>query len=307
MRSSARLSNVTVRYNSQIDPDAPNNSHFSMIRFVGTGNRVLEVGCAGGRVTRHLVDRGNEVVGIEIDPDAAVLAREFAGTVHVADLDLTSPTEFLAGEEFDVILLGDVLEHFRDPVATLTELASVLRPSGHLVVSVPNVAHIDVRMMLLGGSWAYQEYGLLDRTHLRWFTRSSLRELLAEVGFVATEVDRTTVPYAGTGLPVHPDLMSTDLERLIRADPEAETFQFIVKAELITEERLAADALADGPPIEWPDLMAERRELDARIAALDEQCEALTNEVDAWQRSRIVRYSAPLRRASTWARSSIRR
>lgn len=281
---------MTSRYDVAVDPDASNNPHSAAIRFVGSGHRVLEVGCAGGHVTRHLVERGNEVVGIELDPDAAESARRFAAEVHVADIDLV-PVSSLVDGPFDVALLGDVLEHLRSPVDALRDVVSVLGPEGRLVVSLPNVAHIDVRAMLLLGEWHYQDVGVLDRTHLRWFTRESVRELLAEVGFVATAVERVRVPYTGSKLPVRTDVIAPDIKRLIDADPEAETFQWVVSA-----ERSGDDVLAAADDIAWPDLAGERRQLEERIVALEEERDALANEVDAWRRSRLVRWSAPLRR-----------
>jgi len=290
---------MTSRYDVPVDPAATNNPHSAAIRLVGTGRRVLEVGCAGGHVTRHLADRGNEVVGIELDPTAAEHARQFATAVHVADLDDTLPSSLVDGE-FDVVVLGDVLEHLRDPAVVLADAVSVLGPAGRLVVSVPNVAHIDVRMMLLAGEWHYQDVGVLDRTHLRWFTRESLRALLADVGFVAVEVERVTVPFTGSGLPVRLDLASPEIRRLIEADPEAGTFQWVVAAERaeVGEHGVVLspdDALAATGPVPWPDLGEERRRLEAQVAELSERCEALGNEVDAWRRSRLVRWTAPIR------------
>lgn len=297
---------MTSRYDVPVDPAATNNPHSAAIRLVGTGGRVLEVGCAGGHVTRHLVDRGNEVVGIELDPDAAEHARQFATDVHVADLDHTAASSLVDGE-FDVVLLGDVLEHLRDPATVLADVTSVLGPSGRLVVSVPNVAHIDVRLMLLAGEWHYQDVGVLDRTHLRWFTRESLRSLLAEVGFVAVEVERVTVPFTGSGLPVRLDLASPEVRRLVEADPEAETFQWVVAAERaeVGEHGVVVapdDALVTDAPVPWPDLAAERRQLEAQVSALAGRCEALGNEVEAWRRSRLVRATAPIRRLAARVR-----
>ncbi|MEZ5296178.1 MAG: class I SAM-dependent methyltransferase [Ilumatobacteraceae bacterium] len=174
-------------YHVSVDPDADNNPHSIALRMVGAGHHVLEVGCWSGHVTEHLVAAGNTVVGVEIDVDAAAL-NGFADRVHVVDLDIVRLSG-IESDRFDVIVLGDVLEHLRDPAATLADLVGMLTDDGVLVVSIPNVAHIDVRLHLLSGHWDYQPAGLLDRTHLRWFTRATLRDLLAGVGFVATDLE----------------------------------------------------------------------------------------------------------------------
>jgi 2-polyprenyl-3-methyl-5-hydroxy-6-metoxy-1,4-benzoquinol methylase len=282
-------------YRTVVDPTAVNNPHSYAIQLVGAGHRVLEVGCSVGHVTQHLVAAGNTVVGVEIDADAAQEARAWASAVHVVDLDLTPLTTIESGT-FDVIVLGDVLEHLRDPAATLRDLVSLLEPDGRVIISVPHVGFIDVRLMLLEGTWAYQRDGLLDRTHLRWFTKSSLRDLLAEVGLVATRVERVTHAIGASQLPVNADLHAPDVIRFIEADPEAHTYQFVVEA-----ARHGASVL-DDTDIAWPNLADERAtlvgELDVLRSQSDElrtQNAAMRTELDAWHNARIVRWTAPLR------------
>ena len=287
---------MSETYRTVVDPTAVNNPHSYAIQLVGTGHRVLEVGCSVGHVTRHLVAAGNTVVGVEIDADAAEEARTWAAQVHVVDLDLTRLTTIESGP-FDVIVLGDVLEHLRDPASTLRDLLSLLEPDGRVIISVPHVGFIDVRLMLLEGTWAYQRDGLLDRTHLRWFTKSSLRDLLTEVGLVATRVERVTHSTGASLLPVNTGVHSPEVIRFIEADPEAHTYQFVVEA-----ARHGASVL-DDDEIAWPNLADERAaivsELDAlrsESGGLRTQNAAMQSELDAWHNARIVRLTAPLRR-----------
>lgn len=276
---------MSARYGTPVDPTARNNPHAYAISMVGSGRRVLEVGCSVGHVTEHLVAAGNTVVGIEIDAEAAELARRFASEVHVADV-ATTPLRELVEPGFDVVLLGDVLEHLPDPDAALAAAVDLLTPDGRVVISVPHVAYVDVRLMLLEGTWAYQTDGLLDRTHLRWFTYAGLGELLGGAGLTATRVERVVLPPYESGLPVTPGRHGADVLRFVLADPEATTYQFVIEA-----RRAAAGepALPPAAAPAWPDLDAER-------AAMEEELVALRNEVDAWRRSRLVRLTAPLRR-----------
>jgi SAM-dependent methyltransferase len=290
-------------YRVQVDPAATNNPHSYALQLTGGGHRVLEVGCSVGHVTEHLIAAGNTVVGVEIDPDAAAQASEWAETVHVLDLDTERVSSVEAGP-FDVILLGDVIEHLRDPIAAMRDLLSLLADDGRIIVSVPNVSHIDIRLMLLEGTWAYQHNGLLDRTHLRWFTRESLRSLLGELGLTARRVERVRNGIGSSGLPVTPGLHSPDVISFVQADPEALTYQFVVEAVRSTPGLV--DALEpDGSP--WAEVMARRLALEAELAAtrhevseLQAHNEALQTEVDAWKNSKLARISAPLR--SVWAR-----
>lgn len=283
---------MSHQYGTQVDPDALNNPHSIAVRLVGSDQRVLEVGCSVGHVTEHLVARGNRVVGVEIDPEAAALAQRFAERVHRVDLDVT-PLSSVEHARFDVVLLGDVLEHLRDPVAVLSDLVSLLEPPGRLVVSVPNVAHIDVRLHLLEGRWEYQAEGLLDRTHLRWFTRRGLRELLDAVGFRAVRLEPVVLGLGGSQLPVTPGLHGAEIVRFIESDPDAHVFQFVVEARP-TPLADGVDALA-AHRVQPPDLDAERRAVHDEVAALRTEAVALRNEVDAWRRSRVVRLTSGLR------------
>ena len=159
-------------------------------------------------------------------------------------------------------MLGDVIEHLRDPLATITDLLALLDDGGRLIISVPNVSHVDIRLMLLEGTWAYQPDGLLDETHLRWFTNRSLSQLLGRVGFTARRVERVRHGIGASGLPVTPGLHSPDVIRFIESDPEAHTYQFVVEAVRTAPD--VTDALA---PVEadWPDLLAERAQLEAEL------------------------------------------
>ena len=173
---------IENRYVVEVDPSAPNNAHAIALGFVGFDRDVLEVGAGAGHVTRVLAERGNRVTAVDIDPVALESAAPFASSVHSGDLDVMVLDELVGPGPFDAVLMGDVLEHLRDPVATLRAARRVLRPGGSIVVSVPNVAHIDLRLHLFIGRWQYQPIGLLDATHVRFFTRETLEEALAQAG-----------------------------------------------------------------------------------------------------------------------------
>lgn len=162
-------------------------AHRLVLDAVGPGAHVLDVGCATGYLARELLARGAASVdGIEFDPAAAEQARAHCRDVVVGDLEapLTrSAVEALARP--DTIICADVLEHLRDPWATLTWLRTLLPEdgSGKAIISIPNIAHWTARRALLRGRFDYADHGLFDRTHLRFFTRDSVRELARRAGF----------------------------------------------------------------------------------------------------------------------------
>jgi len=150
------------------------------------GQRILDVGCAAGAMGAAMLAAGAaEVAGIEVHPPAAGLARSRLSAVYGYDLDELPELPYPDGY-FDVITAADVLEHVRDPAALLRHLRRWLSAAGRLVCSIPNVRHQSVLLpLLVHGRWDYAEAGILDRTHLRFFTVESMRRLLAEAGFVA--------------------------------------------------------------------------------------------------------------------------
>jgi 2-polyprenyl-3-methyl-5-hydroxy-6-metoxy-1,4-benzoquinol methylase len=201
----------------------------AQLALIPEGSRVLEVGTAAGHVTRALKHKGCQVTGIEVDPDLARLAAPACRRVivgNVEDLDLDAELS----EEFDVVLCGDVLEHLRDPGFVLQKLKRRLAPTGHLVVSMPNVAHASVRLNLLAGTFAYVEEGLLDATHLRFFTLASIAELFNRNGFEIRDLYRARSGLFSTEIKLAPAQVNAFAVRQVVQDQEATSYQFVFRA-----------------------------------------------------------------------------
>ncbi|RJX20675.1 MAG: glycosyltransferase [Ammonifex sp.] len=151
--------------------------------------KVLDIGCAAGMMSAALKERGvEEVVGVEINAAAAQEAAARLDRVLVGDiekLDLPYPEKY-----FDAVVMGDVLEHLRDPWVVLARLQNYLAEEGTVIASIPNVANISIIMGLINGEWHYANAGILDRTHLRFFTLDGIREMFANTGYRVVSVDR---------------------------------------------------------------------------------------------------------------------
>lgn len=189
------------------------------------GDRVLEGGVSSGYFAELLVRTGRRVDGIELDAVAAERARRVCERVWVGDLQHVDVRE-LDGP-YDLLLFGDTLEHVPDPVIVLRTLASKLRPGGTLVVSIPNVANWAVRLGLLAGRFRYTDRGILDRTHLRFYTRRTVVEMVEEAGFTVDEV-------AGT-IPVpllHSEPLCRVAHRVGNLRPSLFAYTFLVTAHL---------------------------------------------------------------------------
>jgi O-antigen biosynthesis protein len=195
-----------------------------------TAVRILDVGCGAGWLGASLKARGNtEVVGIEINPAAAAEAATRLDRVCQVDLNGQDPLPFPLGY-FDCLIFADVLEHLVEPGQVLRWLMRYLQPEGCVVISLPNVRHYSVvQDLLVNGQWIYATAGILDRTHLRFFTWESVLGLLREVGLRGDEVEPVLTP----ANPVIDQLLkvvqaaggNVDQARL-----ELQTYQFVFRA-----------------------------------------------------------------------------
>jgi 2-polyprenyl-3-methyl-5-hydroxy-6-metoxy-1,4-benzoquinol methylase len=154
--------------------------------------RVLDIGCSSGHFGEALRGRGHEVTGIELDPTLAAMARERLATVIEADVEAFAAESKTFEQLFDCVVMADVLEHLRNPWAVVRWAATLLDVGGSVVISVPNVRHARTFWSLARHRrWPYEDVGIFDRTHLRFFARRNLRELLDGTDLDITELRRT--------------------------------------------------------------------------------------------------------------------
>jgi 2-polyprenyl-3-methyl-5-hydroxy-6-metoxy-1,4-benzoquinol methylase len=164
-------------------------AHQRLLALCGRPRSVLDVGGSSGYLARELMGRGAEVVVIDNDQQAVAQARRDGLDAHVVDITREDPPARDGG--YEAILCGDVLEHLADPAAALRRLRRFVAADGRLVASVPNGANWSLRLSLLAGRWNYTDRGLLDRTHLRNFTRRTFLETLRAGGFEVVTTDVT--------------------------------------------------------------------------------------------------------------------
>jgi 2-polyprenyl-3-methyl-5-hydroxy-6-metoxy-1,4-benzoquinol methylase len=174
--------------------EIPGSSHDLLrrrIRELPPGLRLLDLGAAGGQLGREVRDRCAYLAGVEADSGIPAAARE--GYDDWRACDALSAGEW--PQPFDVVVCADVLEHIASPESLLAKVRNWLRSEGLLLVSLPNIANISIRAALLLGQFSYTERGILDRTHLSFYTRASARRLLERGGFRVRAVEATAMPY----------------------------------------------------------------------------------------------------------------
>ncbi|MDP9400309.1 MAG: class I SAM-dependent methyltransferase [Actinomycetota bacterium] len=162
---------------------------------------VLDVGCGTGSLGAALKRfLGAEVAGIELFPEAAAQAERRLDHFIQADLDRLEALPFPAGH-FDVAIFGDVLEHLRDPERLLRVVRRYLSPEGRIICSVPNIKHWSVLLpLLVNDAFAYTDAGLLDRTHVHFFTLEELGSMLTRAGFEPKHLDAHRIPMPDAAL-----------------------------------------------------------------------------------------------------------
>ncbi|MBZ0292108.1 MAG: class I SAM-dependent methyltransferase [Anaerolineae bacterium] len=179
------------------DQTHPDDAHSILMRLIPEGSHVLELGCASGYLSGYMEQvLGCRVTGLEYDPVASAIAATRCSEVHTVDLDTSdalSPAQ--ASAPYDVLLAAAVLEHLKYPQRILQEARQLLRPGGLVVVSLPNIAHWKIRLRLLQGHFDYEDYGIMDRTHVTLYTYRTGRALIESQGYRVEKIH-----IAGSGL-----------------------------------------------------------------------------------------------------------
>lgn len=213
------------------DVDNLKDSHLVCLGWVPRETQVLEFGPATGYLSRALRDRlGCTVTGFESSVSAAKDAIENCDKLVVGDIEDPSDWANLA-PPYAVAIFLDVLEHLRDPLQAVIRCRQVLASDGLLIISVPNIAHWTIRRELLRGRFDYAERGILDNTHLKFFTRKTLLAMIAEGGFDLLDVQATHGLYPGDRFCGRLSLawlkrrINTLMDRLF---PDATAYQYLV-------------------------------------------------------------------------------
>lgn len=171
----------------------PYSSHAQILRWVEQERpaEVLEIGTATGYLSSEMGKLGCRVTGIEQDRDMAEIARQYCSEMIVGDIETLELSHL---GRYDAVVFGDVLEHLRNPREILERAGALLKPGGKVLMSLPNVANIWVRLNLLFGRFNYSRVGILDESHLRFFTLQTMKQLADDSGFDVISVNATPIP-----------------------------------------------------------------------------------------------------------------
>ncbi|MFO1233108.1 MAG: methyltransferase domain-containing protein, partial [Paenacidovorax caeni] len=217
---------------------------------VPEGATVLDLGCGSGALGQHLAEtRHCTCDGVTLSEAEAAHARPHYRSVEVADLETVDLPCMFEGRRYDTIVCADVLEHLRHPEQVLDACRKLLAPGGQLLISVPNAGYSGLIAELLHGEFLYREEGLLDRTHLRFFTRRSLTRFLAEQRWHIDTLDTVERTLPESEFRIAFDRLPPAVARHLLAAPDALTYQFIGSARPVAQ---AAPPLPAPDGTAWP-------------------------------------------------------
>ncbi len=209
------------------------NSHYWTLKCLEDAQRplrILDIGTADGYLGAILKQQGHYLVGVERDSSLGQQAREFYDGFHITDIETFG---FPYKDEFDFVLFADVLEHLVDPTAVLQRTVGCLNDRGQVIISLPNVANLFIRLMLLSGRWEYGDRGILDRTHLHFYTLATLKKMIEAASFRVIEVVPTPLPVQLV-FPITDKPILTPLHELhflaVRLWRTLLAYQFVVRA-----------------------------------------------------------------------------
>lgn len=200
---------------------------------VPRGALVLDVGCGSGMMGRFLSENNECVVdGVDIDPEAVELARPKYRNIAVANLERDSLMAFFKPSAYDCIVVADVVEHLVHPEQLFEDIKKLLKPEGMLLFSIPNISHISAGLELILGKFGYQNSGLLDSTHVRFYSRQGFVDKLASSGIYVEDIDTVQRDFDKTEFPGYQHFPQHWVRDIIASRDDALTYQWIMTARL---------------------------------------------------------------------------
>ncbi|NUO84024.1 class I SAM-dependent methyltransferase [candidate division KSB1 bacterium] len=182
MTTNLQPEQYTSKYDQLLQTGGYSTTHVYLLQQIASRSLVLELGPSSGYMTKILAQKDCTVDAIELNPHDAEKAAVYCRKIIVGSLEEDAPFELLDGP-YDYVLIADVLEHLRAPEKTLQYLRSQITPTSLVLVSLPNIAYWEMRLALLKGRFDYTDTGLLDRTHLRFYTLKTAAAMFTEAGF----------------------------------------------------------------------------------------------------------------------------
>lgn len=249
------------KYHYSFDPDgmiAPAR----VARMAGRNQKILELGSGPGSITRVLTGlNNNEVTALELDGNAVELVRPYCKRVFQVNLNDVSWSECVKTERFDAVLAADVLEHIYEPTEVLKEMVTLLKEDGAIVISLPHIGHASIGCCLLLNNFRYSDRGLLDRTHIRFFSMTNIQSLFESAGLKIIQAEFVTATPEATEFADLWAQLHDKAKMALNSNPFSLVYQVVIKAVPVASPGPAI-SLLELPVEGWSDpyKQAERSE-----------------------------------------------
>jgi 2-polyprenyl-3-methyl-5-hydroxy-6-metoxy-1,4-benzoquinol methylase len=297
--------------------DDPNHVWAKLLGLIPNAATVLDVGCSSGNFGRELQRLKDCVVdGVEPDEHDARTASQYLRQVWAFDIENASNLKQIK-RTYDVILFADVLEHLVHPEATLKAMRKLLNPQGSIVFSLPNMAHISVRLSLLGGTFAYTEVGLLDKTHLHFYDLETVRTMFTAAGMHLTNLDSSSYAYPDYLIKRRLDalgLTPTKKGLKLLTAPDAAAFQYVGRAVFGNQESVAlhptTPAVAQDVQIMTQEIQSNRSTIDRLnkdVNNLQEHIQAISDQLQALTASQAYRLGNAIAKPVRLIKASVKK
>lgn len=223
--------NSRHNYDYDVDIDGP-TATARVVRMVGHNKRVLELGAGPGSITKHLVGHGNcSVTAVELDEAAIGILDQYTTRIYAADLNDPTWPNLLGDEEpFEVIVAGDVLEHLYQPHDVLVSMKKLLAENGSVVISLPHIGHNAVIACLIDEDFRYGDWGLLDRTHIRFFGLKNIQNLIEDAGLAIEKAEFVSKPPEDTEFADKWGKLPQAVRSALSSNPFGLVYQVVLKA-----------------------------------------------------------------------------
>ncbi len=224
-------------YTRTFQPDS-GESLALVAKHIPAASRVLDIGCGAGDLGHYLrVEKACTVIGIDYSAASLAVAADKLDKILQVDLNMQSVHEHVETDgKFDVIVMADILEHLMNPQAVLASAQQLLAADGKVLISIPNAGYVGALLSLYDDEWNYREEGILDRTHVRFYTQKSIMALLTDNGFDSYLCDRVRRDLLDSEFQQRIDNQVDSVRNWLLAKPEGSTYQFIIEARPTTQQ-----------------------------------------------------------------------
>lgn len=233
------------KYVYEVNLSEQNSASF-ILGLVGKNKRVMEVGAGPGSITKLLVaNSGCQVSAIEIDDDSIKSLKEYCDSVYKIDLNAQHwIDQFDTSDKFDVVVAADVLEHLNNPLSVLKSFKRLIKSDGSVIVSLPHIGHSVIYACLVDNDFEYRDWGLLDKTHIRFFGIKNMQVLFDNAGMKIIDVKFVLRKPEYTEYAERWAKTSSELRAFIKKNKFCDVYQVVLKAVPIEAEGVGIDLIS---------------------------------------------------------------